>query len=701
MALCTAGVFLSVFAPPVSAQDTVGLVADRITVDGDGNTIRAEGNVVVEYRGDILETSSIIYNRRTGSISFPDSIKLTTSDGSVLTAESADVADTLETGVFRDVTLLLAGQFQILATELERRDPQFATLRRGIATSCELCDDGPPFWQIRAKEVAHDTDARELYFTGAVFEFLGIPVFYAPRLRTPDPSVRRASGVLVPAFRTSDTLGVGIEIPYYLVLGDHADATVTSFVTTGGALVFEGEYRQLFENGALIATGAAAAIDPLDSAPFRSFGALQGFFDLDRDFQLEFDFTSTSDRTFRQEFGFGDEDRLNNEVKISKTTPISYFETAASITQSLRDDEDTSDIPFVFPEIYASRSDDIGFGWNLRSELQSVTIARDTDERTSRLGGRLTLERQFISRRGLSTTLTARAEGSVYDVENSSLVSDGEYDYFVPTLATTFRYPLVKSHGGGGRSLIEPIAQLIWTPDDTQDVPNEDSVQLEFEESNLFELNRFPGFDAVEVGSRANIGIRYLYQSPNDWRLGVSLGQVFRTEDLNQFSDAFVTGLNSRYSDTVLAVTLDFGTALALTNRTLIGRDFEVSKYETQLTFMSERWAVDLDYVFLEDDVIQNSNETQNQLGLAVGYRANQRWTIRSDISQDFERDEPIEQFFGASFRNECVLLDFGLTLDYATGSSDEAEREFNLSIELLGFGAETSAPGRSRGCGK
>jgi LPS-assembly protein len=52
--------------------------------------------------------------------------------------------------------------------------------------------------------------------------------------------------------------------------------------------------------------------------------------------------------------------------------------------------------------------------------------------------------------------------------------------------------------------LIEPITQIIWSPNQLTGYLNNnqntsDSTTAEFEETNLFSTNRFPGFDDVEA----------------------------------------------------------------------------------------------------------------------------------------------------------------------------------------------------------
>src|SRR5690606_15477514 len=116
---------------------------------------------------------------------------------------------------------------------IARIDGRYTRLTQSVASSCEVCAGNPtPVWEIRAREIIHDQQERQLYFDQAQFRFLGVPIFYAPRLRLPDPTLKRASGFLLPSLRTSSTLKTGLKLPYFLKLGDHADVTLTPYVSS-------------------------------------------------------------------------------------------------------------------------------------------------------------------------------------------------------------------------------------------------------------------------------------------------------------------------------------------------------------------------------------------------------------------------------------------------------------------------------------
>ena len=61
-----------------------------------------------------------------------------------------------------------------------------------------------------------------------------------------------------------------------------------------------------------------------------------------------------------------------------------------------------------------------------------------------------------------------------------------------------------------------PRVQLVLTPPTPNlDIPNEDARSVDLEDSNLFALNRFPGYDRWEDGSRVTYGVDWALDRPN------------------------------------------------------------------------------------------------------------------------------------------------------------------------------------------
>ena len=119
----------------------------------------------------------------------------------------------------------------------------------------------------------------------------------------------------------------------------------------------------------------------------------------------------------------------------------------------------------------------------------------------------------------------------------------------MPGIGLEYRFPFVGTIGTSGTQTIEPIAQIIARPNETLigKVPNEDAQSLVFEDTSLFEWNKFTGYDRAEGGVRANVGVQYTITGANDFYANVLFGQSYQVAGRNSFSqpDLVHTGLDS------------------------------------------------------------------------------------------------------------------------------------------------------------
>ena len=125
--------------------------------------------------------------------------------------------------------------------------------QNGVYTACEACKDDPkkpPLWQVKAARIIHDQGEKMLYFESARLEFFGVPMAYLPYFYTPDPTVKRKTGFLMPMFSSNSKYGFGVQVPYYFALAPDYDLTLTPRITTKQGLLMQGEFRQRLINGA-------------------------------------------------------------------------------------------------------------------------------------------------------------------------------------------------------------------------------------------------------------------------------------------------------------------------------------------------------------------------------------------------------------------------------------------------------------------
>ena len=682
-------------------NNRISLIADKVQFNPRDGLFIASGNVQVFRRGQILSTDRIIYDQKNGVLSVPNMMTLT--EGEIVTrAQGAELDIDLRNGLIEGAELLIQQQLQLVSEKMHRQDGKFKVLDNVVATSCLVCKNKPtPYWRIRSRRVIHDEESRHLYFENATFDVLGIPVFYAPNLRIPDPSMRRATGFLVPNFTQSTTLGYGVEIPHYWTLGKHADFTLAARTYTKDSFLLNPQYRQEMKRGRFEINGFVTLADSLTKNENRSSLSANGLFELGREIELEFGIDVASDRAFRDDYGIGikDEDRLTSFIKFRRTRKNTFISVSASVIQSLRTVEVDQEIPLVLPEIYARKEwvDPI-FGGKIGLAFQTVTLLREGNSKFSRFSFVTDTQKNWTLRNGLIMGAYAGLTASTQNTRNLSGVNDGVVNELIPMAATEFRWPLSRPNGRVTH-VLEPRFQLVWSPKDAQSNFNEDSVQVEFEANNLFSKNRFPGFDASERGFRANVGVSYTRYDPLGWTYGLTLGRVLRLNDLGQFGIG--TGLDGTNSDYVSAINISNNHQLVLSNYTLFDDNFSIGKNEMQLDVDFDWITTQASYVWLDQDVIAGASENTHEASFGTEIKYDDYWTFLSKWRQNLEKGHSTSGELGVRYENECVALKFSYSLQFNGSGNKKATRELGLTFELAGLGNKKRNKKHSHRCAR
>jgi LPS-assembly protein len=695
-------------AAPALAQDKARLIADSMRITGE-STLIAEGHVEIFYQGQVLIAERLVYDQSQDRLRIDGPIVLSDGADTTILASQAEMSADLSQGVMTSARLVLTQQLQLAAATLQRVDGRYTALNKVVASSCKICaGSATPLWEIRAKRVIHDQLEQQLYFDQAQFRLGGVPIFYIPRLRMPDPNLKRATGFLMPTLSTSSNLGGGIRLPYFIKIGDHRDLTLTPFVSSKDTRTLQFRYRQAFRTGYLDLSGSASR-DNLLPDKNRAYLLATGHFDLPQGFKLALRGEVVTDPAYLLDYGYSDSDRLDSRVEISRTRRNEYISARLISLHSIREGEDSSTLPSVLGDLTFARRFSLGpLGGNGKIQFQTHAHARSSkltvdgsdadtiaDGRDmQRVSLRADWRRNFYLDSGIQLAFLGETAADFYNISQDAIYA-GAKTRVQGALATELRWPWVKSDAQGVSQLFEPVAQLVLASNGQSSIPNEDSALVEFDEGNLFALSRFPGSDAVERGSRVNLGFNYLRTDPKGWTFGVTAGRVIRSKDLLQFSTA--SGLDGIRSNWMAAWQLDMA-KFSLTNRILFDDDFSVTKAEFATSYTGDRFSLTTGYVHTLADINESRYNPISELTLSSGFQFNQNWTGRLASRYDFENERTANASAGLTFRNECLLVDLSLSRRFTSSTSVSATTDFGLAVELLGFGGG-SAAGPARQC--
>ena len=696
----------------LSAQDKAALRADHVQVDPEGRLV-ADGGVEVYFQGRTLRASRITYDRQADRLLIEGPIVMVDGASTVFVADQADLSADLTEGILQSARLVLNRELQLAASQIQRIGGRYTRLDNVVASSCKVCASSPtPLWEIRARRVIHDTQGRQIYFDHAQFRVAGVPLAYLPRLRIPDPTLKRATGFLSPVVRTTSGLGTGLKLPYFVALGPSRDLTVTPYLSTRSAQAVELRYRQAFRTGNIELNGALAR-DQLLPGQTRSHLEAVGQFDLPRDFTLTFDGIMVSDPAYLLDYGLPARDRLTSRLEVTRTRRNEYISGRLVGIRSIRAGEVNSTLPTVISDVTYHRrfsggplGGEAGLRFQTHGHYRSSTnpfdTALDTDtdadgRDTSRMSLRLDWRRNWALPMGMVGTTLAEISGDAYNIRQDA-VFGGHSTRLSGGLGAELRWPWMKTGPGGVSQVIEPVVQIAWADASNTNLPNEDSRLVEFDEANLFDLNRFPGSDAFERGGRLNIGITHTRIDPAGWTLSSAFGRVLRDKDLGQFSAS--SGLDGKSSDWLAAIHIAFPEGFSFGQRMLLDDRFSVTKFETRFGLTSQKYGVSGSYIWVDADPAEDRLTRVSELVLDGNYQLRDNWTAFAAARYDFEADRANRAAVGLQYRNECVSVDLSLSRRFTSSTSVRPTTDFGLSVGLVGIGGAASA-GPSRACRK
>ena len=599
---------------------------------------------------------------------------------------------------------------QIAAAQISRVNATYSQASHVSATSCFICAGQTPLWQIRAKRIVHDSAEKQIYFDQAQLRVMDVPVFFFPYLRLPDPSLKRATGFLVPELTTSTTLGTAIRVPYFIEIGDHRDLTLSPMVSSRTKTLGL-RYRQAFHTGSIALEGAYSR-DTLLAGQDRGYLFGTANFNLKTGYAFSGQVQSTSDPAYLFEYDVKEIDRLENKVTLVRTQKSRNIELRFSNYHSLRDSESNATQPTLVTEAIAQhRSHPNGLGGVFDLETSLLTSYRSStspvdgpdsgDEvdgyDTLRLSSLAKYHRDWVLPEGVVVDLATELEASHYLVRQHQDIAP-----FITRItsggALGLRWPLARRFSGGAVQRLEPRIQLAGVISDANPIPNQDSTQVEFDEGNLFRFNRAPGFDLIETGLRLNIGLAGGIEYPNQTKIGWEIGRIYRTDSTNSFTKT--SGLSGHVSDWLLAAQVQTSLGMELVARSLLEDFGRLKKSEIRASWHTGKHQLDATYVGLTADEAENRQVALSSLALKWNYQFLPDWLSTSEFQFDTSVGEASKFKFGLEYANECVIVDFSASRRFATSTTLTDKTEFGLSVELAGFSTGVRNIKKSRHCG-
>ncbi|WP_232845719.1 LPS-assembly protein LptD [Aurantimonas marina] len=770
-------------AAPEGAQ--MFLEADTVTYDSDRSVVTASGGVQIDYGSYKLVARQVVYDQKTRRLLASGDVELQQPDGNKVYADTLDITDDFRDGFVKALRIEAPDNTRFAAREAVRRDGSVTTFQQGVYTACEACRAHPeraPLWQVKARKIVWDQTEKEIRYYGARFEFFGAPIAYLPYFQSPDPTVKRKSGFLTPAFRSSEELGYGLRVPYFIALSDDKDVTVAGTYYTKQGFLAEAEYRQAVSNGFFtLQTAGIIQQDPdafadnntssYNTPDFdnteRGMIGTTGQFALSDRWTFGWDVLLQSDENFSATYDIANFDSTlhTSEIYLTGLGDQSYFDLRGQKFDFQSIDPNQSDTqPLVAPAFdYERIEQETVLGGEVKLDVNVASLYRNDDSVTSICAtSSIILDGRFNSCRvptegyffqpdlarynglegdytrastnaqwsdhytlntGLVITPTLGLRGDLYTADMSSGgftnfffeqtvdvnrdgvvgtvgVNQGAFDLDnsgargMATAAIEARYPYLIETANAAH-VIEPIGQLVVRPDETQIglLPNEDAQSLVFNTGNLFQLDKFSGYDRIEGGTRANVGLRYAGALDSGYTIDAVVGQSYQLGGINSFAQTdlalvgFDSGLETDRSDYVTS--LAFGTPVGL-DFGAQGRfdevDYALRRSDLYGSYSSALAGARVTYTTIAAQPTYGSMSDRSQVTTSGSLKFAENWTASGALGYDIENSAVVEKKFGIQYADECfsLLVSYSDTTDRYTQESNSKTLMFQVGLRTI-----------------
>lgn len=703
--------------PNIPADAKLLLTANELVYNRDTEKVTVRGNVQIEYGGYKMVARQVEYDQKSGRILATGDIQLIEPGGNIVYADRMDVTDDFGNGFVQALRIETTDLTRLAAETGERRNGEEFILNKAVYTACTPCNTKPEhrsLWHIKAQRIIQNGRTRTIRLEHAYFELFGKPIAYIPVMEIPDHTVKRKSGFLFPQFRYTQKLGAGVGVPYYWAISPHMDATITGTGLTRQGFLLEGEFRQQFHNG--LHTLNVAGISQLDREQFtpgtvdaletnRGMIASRGKFEINPRWSFGWNVLVQSDNNFAKTYDLSTFDGTTyvNQAYLTGLGKRNYFDLRAfyfDIQDADPDSIDENKQPVAQVLDYSYTAPEPILGGELNADFNLTNIKRNRLDRVNVLGverfrglegtshrltGELEWKRTFIAPGGLVLTplLAARGDALGMNVDDpvgytgNFTSSDAETRRML-TAGLEARYPILFA-GETSTHVLEPIGQLYARPDEQYagGLPNEDAQSFVFDATNLFDRDKFSGYDRIEGGTRANIGLRYTGSFDSGYGLRAIAGQSFQLGGLNSFAtDDLVkagadSGLETDSSDYVAMLGIDAPSGLmaSLSGR-LDESDFSLRRADATVGYLGLNWQAALTYTRIEAQPTYGSPFDQDEIQTAAAYRFHEYWSVFGAVTYDIDAGVVSRNGLGITYDDQDTLFSIVYKQERDTDSS-------------------------------
>ncbi len=680
-------------------QDQPALVtADQIVYDRDLNLISARGHVEADQAGRVLMADALSYNLKQDVIIATGHVSFTETTGEVTYADYMEVTGDMKDATTRGIRILLIDDSRMAGTFGRRTDGDLTVLDKAIYTACKPCAEDPdrtPVWAIKGERLIHDQQSHLIEYENAWLEVGGIPVAYTPYMSTADPTIKRASGWLPPSVLNNNILGTGVRTPYFQVIDAAQDITLTPMLTTNNDVMMGATYR--YKDADAEAKTVISATDL--QAPNYSGRSTIGWhidasllYDLDENWRAGYQLQRASNENYLPTIDiFSPKPYLTVRPYVENFTYSNYFAVEAYSFQTLSSTPLPAGAtplvkdPIVFPLMtysYVSDPDAWGGYWSLDTHAAALSRLTGSNDRQINTQTSWHLPIGLDDGELYRVTATVRADAYNSDHVTTTVAGTQNASRVVPDLAVDWRYPFTRFDSHSTQTLT-PIVMVAVSPNsgNSSKIPNNDSLDFELDDWNIFSPTPSSGYDRLVTGPRVAYGGEYTVTNRGGQSADILVGQSYQSHPQTELPQG--TGLGSDYSDIVGRVEISPSTDVVMQYRFRLDHDnLTLRRSEVSTSLGPKPLNLNLGYVFYDRLSPTSPFTAREQMSATLSAQVTHYWSTQFYTIQNLGATAgPLQTGGRITYEDECFLVTADAGSLHTTSAVFSVGHYFNLRI--------------------
>lgn len=684
----------------ITKREDVFLEADQMDYDQNRAVVTARGRVQVQKGTNTVFADQITYDQNANIVVAEGNVSYIAPDGNAVFTDRVVLRDDLKQGVINYFRARLDDGSLIAAAEARRVNDSRMELTKAVYSPCPTCAEHPEAemqWQLKADKVIIDNAQQKVEYEDAYFEVYGVPVAYTPYFAHPTPNADRKSGILVPTFRTDSNLGGVLTLPYYFNVAPNMEATVRPTITTKEGLVLGGDWSHLTEYGQYDLTGSItrprgftelASSDEGDRS-LRGHLKGKGIFDLTEHWDFGFDGQYTSDDTYLRRYDFDNTDLITSRAFFDRISERNFTRIQAVHFRGLLEQDSSTTTPIAAPYLRSHVESTYGLipGFDkskMTFDATSFNVVREIGDENFRGSIKSAVSVPFVTSGGHIFEASASLRADQYYLDGPAITKDS-VNRVIPEVSFGWRLPMV-SETHEGRMLLEPIVKIIATPNTNynNDIPDEDSQDVEFSELNVFDDNRYRGIDRVENGIRMQYGLRGGYYG-QDYHVDYVVGQNYRFRE--QKGAPVNSGIEDNVSDFVGRVSTNYKDIVDLSYRFRFEQDsLAARRHEVDMLVDYYPVKVGVSYFNLDYD-FTNTNDNREEVTGMAKVNVTPEWSVIAGGTRNLAESRAIYAKAGLLYEGDCTDVEAVVRKDYISDRDAKSGTSFDVKVALKNLG--------------